>query len=148
MIRGLIFDFNRTIYNPEEDRLIEGSEKLLRVLKRLGFKLCLLSKRTRENRREQIFQLGLDRYFDKILIIKGDKKEKHFQECLSSMCLSSPEVVVIGDRVESEILIANRLGMLTIWFQRGKFANVLPKNKFQKPDYVITNLEEIIGIIS
>ncbi|MBL7206746.1 MAG: HAD hydrolase-like protein [Candidatus Aenigmarchaeota archaeon] len=75
MINGIIFDFNRTIYDPETDVLTDGAIDLLEELHNSGYKMCLLSKRTHPKRREEISLLGLDRYFLDVLVIEGEKKK-------------------------------------------------------------------------
>jgi len=148
MIEGIIFDFNRTLYDPERDSLTPGCKKLLDELRKLRYKMCLISRKTKGYRREQISRLGLDKYFEKILVIEGEKNGKYFSECKEVMLLEPSEVAVIGDRVESGIYIGNKLGMFTIWYKRGKFANILPKNDFQKPNRTVTNLKEVIKHLS
>jgi len=50
MIKGIIFDFNWTIYDPEKDDLTEGAKELLDILRREGCKLCIVGKKTKEDR--------------------------------------------------------------------------------------------------
>jgi len=147
MIKGIIFDFNRTIYDPEADRLVSGCKDLLENLKKSNYRMCLISKKTKINRREQIFRLELDKYFKKILVIDGQKNKKHFRRCLNSMQLSPSEIAVVGDRVEGEIFLGNNLGMLTIWYKTGKFANILPKTYLQTPDCTIKDIREVLNVL-
>ncbi len=139
MTKGIIFDFNRTIYDPEKNALTEGVIGLLEDLS-LRFQLCLLSKGVEAERRKQISELGLDEYFKDIQVNEGEKQESHFQRCLRIMNLKASEVAVIGDRVAGEIRVGNQSGMLTIWYKSGKFAARLPQNKQETADYTITAL--------
>jgi len=147
MSKGIIFDFNRTIYDPDTNRLTEGAMDLLDCLHKKGYNLSLISKKTRPDRREQISRLGLDKYFHLILVIEGGKTEQDFQKCIKEMALSSEDVTVVGDRVKSEIYIGNKLGMTTVWFRSGKFMHSSPENKLQEPDHIITELAETIKYI-
>ena len=140
MIKGIIFDFNRTIYDPEKNTLTEGVIGLLEDLSS-RFQLCLLSSGAEAERRKQISELGLDEYFKDIQVNEGEKQESHFQRCLRIMNLkASSEIAVIGDRVAGEICVGNQVGMLTIWYKSGKFATRLPQSKQEIPDYTITAL--------
>ncbi len=139
MIKGIIFDFNRTIYDPEKNALTEGAIELLEDLSS-RFQLCLLSKTDEADRRKQISKLGLDKYFKDIQVNEGEKHKSHFKRCLKIMNLKASEVAVIGDRVVGEIRVGNQLGMLTIWYKSGKFATRLPQNEQEVPDYTITAL--------
>lgn len=139
MIKGIIFDFNRTIYDPEKGRLTKGIIELLKSLSS-RYQFCLLSKKAEADRRKQISELGLDKYFKDIQVNEGKKQKSHFQRCLRIMNLKASEVAVIGDRVAGEIHVGNQVGMLTIWYKSGKFATRLPQNKQEIPDYTITTL--------
>lgn len=57
------------------------------------------------------------------------------------------ETIMIGDRLDNDIVPAKQLGMKTIWVRQGfaKFQSV--KNENEKPNYVIENIGEIINIL-
>jgi len=148
MVKGFIFDFNRTLYDPDVDELTEGCEDLLERLMKLGYGLCLLSKEISNSRKDKVFKLGLSKYFGKILIIQGEKAEEHLRECLGFLRSGPLQVAMVGDRVEKEIFLGNKLGMVTIWYQAGKFANVFPTNELEKPTVVITRLTEILDYLT
>lgn len=148
MIRGVIFDFNRTLYDPDTKQLVSGATTILAWLQDRGCQLCLISKKSAEERELLISSLGLNRYFRKILVIEGSKQESHFQECLSAMALPASEVAVVGDRIREEIYLGNRMGMHTIWYRSGKFAAEVPENSAQLPRCIITSLEELPTCLS
>ncbi len=56
------------------------------------------------------------------------------------------EAVMIGDRIDNDILPAKKLGVKTVWVRQGfaKYQNV--KNINEKPNYVINNISEITKI--
>lgn len=149
MIKGIIFDYNRTLYDVEGEKLIDRVPELLRELSG-KYKLCLISRTSMHIHRLNILkENGLDKLFDKILIVnaeKEEKKKKHFLECMESMGLDSGSILVVGDKVRSEIFIGKSLGMKTVWLKNGKYANLEPI-KGKEPDYIITNLEELREIL-
>lgn len=57
------------------------------------------------------------------------------------------ETIMIGDRLDNDIVPAKQLGMKAIWVRQGfaKFQSV--KNENEKPNYVIENIGEIINIL-
>lgn len=147
MIKGIIFDFNRTIYDPDNDCLIPGVLDLLNDLKDKGYKMCLISKSDdQESRIKQIKNLGVYDFFVKVEV-EDSKDQEQFINCQRIMDMDFAEILVIGDRVLREIEIGNSLGMLTIWYRQGKFAEELPQNDRQKPKYIITNFKEVLNII-
>ncbi len=143
MVSGVILDFNRTLYDPDLKSLVNGAMQLLERLRSSGYALCLISKKSTEERMEQIASLGIDKYFKKILVIEGSKTEEHFRECMDAMALPAKDIAVVGDRIREEISLGNRMGMHTIWYKAGKFAVELPEGKGQEPYGTVTSLGEV-----
>jgi len=141
MIKGIIFDFNRTLYNPESGALEPGAKEVLEYLSR--YKLCLISKKSTEDRESLIRDLGIVDCFLDIQVIEGNKQEAHFQRCLEKMQLVAQEVAVVGDRIREEIKLGNKMGMTTFWYQNGKFAQEVPRGEFENPNYTIIKLDEL-----
>lgn len=144
MIKAIIFDFNRTLFDPVEEALFDGVEDLLANLKE-RYWLGLISLGGRE-RRAQIDKLRLGSYFEKI-IIALEKKAQNFEDFCQKLNIQPEEVLVVGDRVRSEIMLANQLGMVTVWLKKGIFASVFPANKDEKPDFIINSLKSLVNIL-
>ncbi len=55
--------------------------------------------------------------------------------------------VMIGDRIDNDIVPAKRMGMNTIWIKRGfgQYWNI--KEEFEKPDFVVNNLIELCNLL-
>ncbi|MEY3783946.1 MAG: hypothetical protein RLZZ230_268 [Candidatus Parcubacteria bacterium] len=137
----IIFDYNRTLLNPETDSLYQGTFELLKKLSPKN-ELYLVSK-NEPGRRERLEELNIAQFFNKINFV--DKKTTAlFKELVGD----SSEVIVIGDRVKEEISIGNQLGMITIWVQQGKFASELPTNKQERPRYIVKNIESLSDLIA
>jgi phosphoglycolate phosphatase-like HAD superfamily hydrolase len=146
-IKGLIFDFNRTLYDPDSGELVKGALELLEALKASRYKLALLCKESTSVRAKLISSLGLDEFFCYILMIEGNKKIRHIHQCLSIMQLNIWEVAVVGDRVEEEICVGNIAGAMTIWVKQGKFGSVEPTTEKQKPTHTVYNLQAVLGLV-
>lgn len=142
--KAVIFDYNRTIFDPDSDALMPGAKDLLTTLHQEGIPMFLIAKGDDE-RRKQITHLGLEPYFKKI-IVNQHKSADDFRSCLA-MCEAGTTFFAVGDRVKEEISHANACGMTTIWFRNGKFANEQPENDSQKPQFTIGNLDEVLAII-
>lgn len=145
MIKGIIFDFNRTIYDPDIPGLTIGSTNLLEKLINDGYKMCLISKASSIERKDEISKLGLDKYFIDIqVIVDGHKTEENFERCIQIMSLKPDEIAVVGDRIKKEIYLGNLFGMTTVWYKSGKFANELPDCDDEKPTFTISNLNDVL----
>lgn len=141
MKKGIIFDFNRTLYDPDLDELVPGAKSVLKKLKERGYKLFLVSHGS--YRKSLISELGVENYFDKIVISK-EKSLEDFKEVTLNSNLTIKESFVVGDRVKGEIRIGNILGFNTVWLKKGLFAQEVPENLEEFPDFTIADLEEVL----
>jgi uncharacterized cofD-like protein len=114
------------------------------------YKLILVTTGVAQRQRNKISKLGLDNSFDLILIDdvneKLSKKER-FLAAMTNYGLQPNDVLVVGDRVFSEIKIGNQLGMITVHMKQGHYANIAPSKEWESPDYTIFQISEIPFII-
>jgi len=145
--KGIIFDFNRTLFNPEKNELEIGAEKLLHSLYKKNIVLTLISSTLSVDREKLIYSLTISKLFKKIIVTSEKKNEKHFSELISIINADNNNIYVVGDRIKSEIQIGNKLNLQTIWLKKGKFSTILPEKENEKPIYTIKNLSEILNFI-
>jgi|SRR3989344_5126292 len=136
----IIFDYNRTIFDPENDCLYNGVFEVLQTLDRNN-DLFLVS-RNESERKTRLKSLGIEDLFEKILFI-GSKSEDSFLSLVGNIT----EVIVVGDSIHDEIRIGNRLGFTTVRLLQGKFGNVIPSIAEEIPDYEIKDIRELINIV-
>lgn len=141
----IIFDFNRTIYDPESNCLLPGTELVLSILLKRGFILYLIS-RAAESRKELIEKLNISKYF-KNIIVTPQKSKDDFNNILGKEDVIRERSFVVGDRVREEIKIGNQLGLNTVWLQRGKFASEFPQNLDEQPTYIIKELKDFLEVV-
>jgi FMN phosphatase YigB (HAD superfamily) len=139
MQKAIIFDFNRTLYDPDTQQLMPDVLNVLRYLKQLGYKMFLIGKGT-EERKTLIQDIGVAPFFDKIIV----KDEKDFNDFLNLKNeYPEHEFYSVGDRVKKEIKYSNQVGCKTIWLKRGKFAIEEPIEPDETPWKIINELHEI-----
>lgn len=143
-VKAIIFDFNRTLFDPEKNKLMNGCLSTLEVLSKTQ-KLALITNKA-EFRQNLIEELRIKKFFQKI-VMTSHKNELDFLKCCLTLGVKLEETVMVGDRVKGEIAIANKLGMFTIQFLNGKFASELPNNALEQPKVIITKLRELLKII-
>ena len=75
----------------------------------------------------------------------GIKKpdERFFRTILDKAGFSPSEAIMIGDRLDNDIIPAKRLGLLTIWFRQGRYAVLEPRAADEIPDVTIFDLEDL-----
>lgn len=143
-MKNIIFDWKRTLYDPDTKELIAGAKELLELLNNKNVPMVLIGKGG-DDMQEEVDRLGVDKYFQKIVFTQGEKDPNTFLPFVSK---EDPiRTVFIGDRVRSELEIGNKLGATTIWVKQGKFVTEEPESEDQKPDYTRTSLKECISLM-
>ncbi len=143
-MRIIIFDFYRTLYNPETNCLYQGTEQVLEKLRERGYDLYLLTW-AEEYRKNLISTLGIESYFSRVIFIH-ESKEEGFQEILKNPDIEREASFVIGDRVTQEIFYGNKFGFQTVWIQHGEYTYEFSQNKEEMPKYIIVSLENFLDI--
>lgn len=144
MIKTVIFDWKRTLYDPDERILLDGAIELLEFLKAKDIPMILIGKGG-EDMKQEVERLGVDKFFQQIVFAEGAKDLELFKAYIDQD--NSKSTLFIGDRVRSELEIGNKLGATTIWIKQGKFATEEPINGNQKPDYTVSSLNDCKRII-
>ena len=90
-------------------------------LKRIGYKLFLVTFGNREIQEKKIKVLDLESAFDEIIITENPLgKEKCFKEILAKYGLEPEQVLCVGDKIKDEIEVGKRLGMSTALMKHGR----------------------------
>ena len=148
MIELIVIDWARTIYDTENERLFPDSVETLDYLKN-KYKLAVVSLSRSEpvKAREKLIEdLGLDKYFELILIDPEDKN-KLYEQAFAHFKLQPEEICIIDDRTVRGVQWGNKKGCETIWLQRGKFKDELPNEETGNPNYIIKTLNEVKQIL-
>lgn len=144
MFNIVIFDWKRTLYDPDQKVLIAGAKNLLQFIKSNNIPMVLIGKGG-EEMNEEVNRLGIRGYFKQIIFAEGEKNLHMFMPYISEV--NSKKTLFIGDRVRSELEIGKKLGATTIWVKQGKFAAELPLNSDQKPDHIVSSLSACRAIL-
>ncbi len=140
--RAIVFDFNRTLHDPDADALYDGVLEMLDVL-RAERRLFLLSKKEK-GREGRLRELGIAGHFEDVLFVER-KTSELLAEMLAKGNLNPTQVVVVGDRARGELHVANSLGSETVWFRQGKFAHETPDS--YEPTHTVRTLSELHGLL-
>ncbi len=101
--------------------LFPGTMDSINELKRIGYKLFLVTFGKRKMQEKKINVLGLERVFDEIIITESPQgKEKYFKEILTKYDLEPEQVLCVGDKIKDEIEVGKRLGMSTVLMKHGR----------------------------
>lgn len=147
MIKAIIFDWGRTLYDIEKESLFSETEDVLDYLSK-KYNLAIVSLATDGNfeKRWQIIKNhNLEKYFKSILFTQDDK-DKLYVDTLEKMKLKPNEVVIVDDRMIRGITWGNKHGAKTVWIKKGKFSNELPDKITGSPTYVIDGLKQLLNL--
>ena len=106
--------------------LFPGVVPALARLRALGLKMVLVTNGEGVSQREKISRFDLARFFD-ALLIEGDEgvgkpDPEMYRRALGAAQLTAETTLMVGDNVEWEVLVPNRLGLRTVWVNPGGMA--------------------------
>ncbi|HLC36896.1 MAG TPA: HAD hydrolase-like protein [archaeon] len=142
-VKVIVFDFNRTLFDPDSSKLIEGALIVLDFFFK-KFDLVLYSKKG-EGRESLIFDLGLNKFFKKIISVESKSADDLIQ-LTNEWNLKPENFLIIGDRIKSEITAGKKAGFKTVWFKQGKFAFEEPSSPEEFPDFILSDLRNLINL--
>ena len=139
--KAVIFDFNRTLW--EDGDYLDGALDVLRSLQAQGFKLGLVSSVEAHEipERKEIIR-PIEPLFHSVNVVTKKSKDV-FQQVAEELGVKHSEILVVGDRLNNEIMYGNQLGMKTVWLKRGKNATKLPESSVAEPHHTISSLKEL-----
>ncbi len=146
-IKGILFDFGRTLYDNENECLFPESLRILAHCKaryRLGL-VSIVGDKDVPGRITKIEALGIRSYFD-VVHLGCDGKDILFANAVQGLGFAAREIVVVDDRMQRlHWPIAH--GCTVIWLRRGKFALELPDSQTGFPTYTIHELKELFDLL-
>lgn len=96
---------------------------------------------------ERLEKLGLLKHIDLVIASAEEGVAKPdlriFQIALARADCKPEEAVMVGDRLDNDIIPANKIGMTTVWIKQGFGSYAEPKTVEEQPDYIVNNLVEI-----
>ena len=123
----------------------------LRILRTQGYKLFLVSCGVHARQERKIYILGIRPLFDEVIINDteiGTELEECYIDLMTRHGLTPQECVAVGDRIHSEIRVANYLRMTTVQMIHGRYKSLLPKNELEEPDFRLSAISQLGDILS
>jgi putative hydrolase of the HAD superfamily len=135
-----------TAYRDEEMFVFPGAHDAIDALKALGVKLALVTNGAAEPQRAKVERFALTHRFDHIQIEGehgfGKPDERAYLHAMQALDVTAPETWMIGDNLEWEIEVPQRLGIYAIWIDA--HGEGLPAGTSIKPDRIIRSLTELL----
>lgn len=113
------------------------------------FRLLLIDNQDNEISRTLKFY-NLDKYFDCCILpdMGRDPNKKIFNLILNMLKIDSKEAILIGDRLDTHIQMANKLEIITILLSNSPFNIQVPRNQSELPTLTLNKLSELPDTIS
>ena len=119
-----------------------------------GLKIALVTTGRRNRQLSKIERTGLTTFFAEgsnlFIHEEGDDqpdKQHQLEMALASGDLVPEETLSVGDKLDSDIAVGNRIGLVTVRFRHGRQKDLEPSAPEERPDYDIHALSEILTII-
>lgn len=138
----------KPIWHREDEVLYEDAKACLEKLSR-KYKIGVIANQSLGTE-ERLAQHGIMQYIELVVasaeegVAKPDKRI--FEIALGRGRCEPGDAVMIGDRIDNDIIPANLLSMHTIWIKQGfgKYWNIT--QDIEKADLVVNSLTELCGI--
>lgn len=132
-------------WNNEDEYVYPEAEEVLRELSE-RYHIGIIANQNLGSE-ERLEKLGLLKYIDLVIASAEEGVAKPdlriFQIALDRANCKPEEAVMVGDRIDNDILPANKIGMKTVWIKQGFGSYAEPKAIEEQPDYIVNSLVEI-----
>ena len=137
-----------TAYREEEMFVFPGAHDAIDALKGHGVKLALVTNGAALPQRAKVERFALTHRFDHIQIEGehgfGKPEERAYLHAMQALGVTAPDTWMIGDNLEWEIVVPQRLGIYAIWMDA--HGDGLPADTNVKPDRIIRSLTELLPV--
>jgi putative hydrolase of the HAD superfamily len=135
-----------TAYREEEMFVFPGAHDAIDALKARGVKLALVTNGAAGTQRAKVERFALTHRFDHIQIEGehgfGKPDERAYLHAMQALGVTAPETWMVGDNLEWEVEVPQRLGIYAIWID--VHGEGLPAASTVKPDRIIRSLTELL----
>lgn len=135
-----------TAYRDEEMFMFPGAHDAIDALKAHGVKLALVTNGAADTQRAKVERFALTHRFDHIQIEGehgfGKPEERAYLHAMAALGVTAPETWMVGDNLEWEIVVPQRLGIYAIWMDA--HGEGLPADTTVRPDRIIRSLKELL----
>lgn len=142
------YGFEIPEWPTELEQLYPKTKEVLELLSQ-KYKLGIIANQV-AGTQERINNWGIGEYFDVVAASAeaGCAKPdlKIFNIALEQADCRAENAVMIGDRLDNDIVPAKRLGMKTVWVRQGFAKYRTVHNESEKPDFIIDSIGEITKI--
>lgn len=143
------YDIKLSPWHKEAEKPYENAEFVLKQLNQKGYHLGIIANQS-PGTKNRLENWGLLKYFDIILASAEEGISKPdieiFNRALKRANCLPVNAVMIGDRLDNDIVPAKKIGMKTVWIKQGFCGLASVTNEIEQANYEINNLLELLDI--
>ena len=145
------FGLTKTPWHSEDEVPFADCAQTLQTLRDAGYQLGVIANQE-PGARERLDAWGLGRFFSVIAasaemgVAKPDREI--FLRALAMANCRPENAVMVGDRLDNDVRPAKALGMTAIRMRKGLAVYMRPSCAAEAPDYTVSCLAEIPGILA
>lgn len=136
-----------TPWHTDAERPYADAEPVLKQLSVKGYRLGVIANQSPETK-DRLSGWGLLKYFDIVLASAEEGISKPdveiFHRALTAANCSPDKAVMVGDRLDNDIVPAKKAGMKTVWVKQGLGGLASPVHMFEQADY---EAEDLTGLL-
>ena len=142
------YSLKKAFWNSEDEFVYPEAESCLIELSK-HYKIGIIANQNLGSE-ERLEKLGLLKHIDLVIASAEEGVAKPdlriFQIALARAECKPEEAVMVGDRIDNDIIPANKIGMTTVWIKQGFGSYAEPKTVEEQPDYIVNSLAEITEV--
>lgn len=136
-------------WNSDDEVVYPEAEDCLRSISK-RYKIGIIANQN-PGSKERLERIGLLKYIDLVIASAEEGVAKPdlriFQIAFERANCNPEESIMVGDRIDNDIIPANRIGMKTVWIRQGFGGLAEPQTAEETSEYTINNLNELFEII-
>lgn len=142
------YGLNKVTWNSDDEFVYPEAENCLSELSK-HYKIGIIANQNFGSQ-ERLDKLGLLKYIDLVIVSAEEGVAKPdlriFEIALSKADCKAEESVMVGDRLDNDIVPANKIGMKTVWIKQGLGGLSTPMTQEEQPNYTVSNLSELCAL--
>jgi putative hydrolase of the HAD superfamily len=120
-------------------------------LRESGYQLGIVSEGRAVKQWQKLIQLGIQHLFHRVLTSEEIKQDtvtpEMFELVLKELGAFPEETVFVGNRLDTDILCANKAGIISVRMRKGEHRVEEPKSPEMAPKYEISKISEIFDVL-
>lgn len=124
---------------------------VLLKLRQSGYQIGIVSEGRSVKQWQKLIQLGIQHLFHRVVISEDIKEDavtpEMFKLVLKDLDVLPEETLFVGNQLDTDILCANRAGVVSVRMRKGEHRVEEPKSPEMTPKYEINKLSEIFEVL-